>query len=985
MTATTATAETGPAAPPGGKPKKKRRSKRESSGAARFKPGDQIDQYELIRELGRGGMGAVFLARDLKLSRLVAIKFLLLGDEKFRSRFVVEARTTAQCSHENIVVIHAVDEYEGIPYMVLEYLEGQSLGALRKQQHITPSRAVELMVPVVRALVRANQFKIIHRDLKPDNIFVTNSGIVKVLDFGIAKLIHDDLGQGDISEYLMPPPLPTPPPPVVHAAREDELVLDDLVFEDDDSSLPLDSGDSSGSYVTLSGGGNVVGTPVYMSPEQWGIVEAGAEVGAATDIWATGVILYVLLTRKHPVAMPPKEANLLHELRNLQKPLKSLATIAPQVPERLVRIVDRCLQKKVEDRYGSAQELLEELEKLLPNRQGGRINESECPYPGLVAFQEKDTDRYFGRDQEIRRATTRMQDQPLLVIVGPSGVGKSSFVRAGVVPALKRDGWISYSVRPGRRPLESLAAVMQEVNADFTVTVEEVAQRLRTHPGNFGQALRQYTENTFERVLLFVDQFEELYTLVADDVERVAFTNALRSVADDVSSPSRVMLSMRSDFLDRAAEERVFFEELSRGLFFLPPVDRKGLRDVLVEPAALHGYGFESEAMVDAMIDELEATPGALPLLQFAAGSLWQGRDVGRKILTEETLKSLGGIAGTLASHADQILGGLSPRMRQLVRAIFERLVTPERTRAIVDLEELRGLSDKPAEIEQCIDLLVSSRLLLVQTRGESDGAFVEIVHESLLESWPTLKKWLEESAEHAVFLDQLRFTAAQWEERGRPAGLLWRGEAIAEARRFQDTFTGELVARERDYLGAVMFAANRSARLRKIAITAVMVVLGGMVAVGAVVIVTISQAEKEAQQATLEAQRQSALAATETEKAKEAEKRVLEQLKTIQEKEKARELAEAEAAKAGAQVASSRAELANANVQLRSALVDAEKLKSDAQAAARKAKEAEKKERLARQERETQAKKLEKLLANERKRVKNLERERKKILTELK
>jgi serine/threonine protein kinase len=951
-----------------------------------FKPGDQIDQYELIRELGRGGMGVVYMARDVKLSRLVAIKFLLLPNDKFKTRFVVEARTTAQCNHENIVVIHAVDEYHSIPYMVLEYLEGQSLGQMRKTQIITASRAVELMVPVVRALVRANQFGIIHRDLKPDNIFVTNTGVVKVLDFGIAKLLFDELVESATTQVSSPKPhtshsMKTPPPvPRQKALDPDSIasLIDALGFDDDDSSLALDSG---GSYQTLSGGGNLVGTPVYMSPEQWGM----GKVGPATDIWATGVIIFVLLTRRHPVCMPPREADLLLELGNLDKPLPSLATVAPNVPEKLVRIVDRCLQKRVEDRFASAQELLDALESLVPGRQGGRLAESECPYPGLVAFQEEDTDRYFGRDQEIRRATTRLMEQPLLVIVGPSGVGKSSFVRAGVVPALKPTGWTSHTIRPGRRPLAALAGVWQEVSNDFSVTIEEQIERIREHPGAFGQALREYTARNKVRILLFVDQFEELYTMVTDEGERNAFTLALTSVADDVSSPSRVVLSMRSDFLDRAAEERTFFDQISRGLFFLPAVDRQGLRDVLVEPAALHGYGFQSEKMIDEMIDELEATPGALPLLQFAAGCLWQGRDVGRKIMTEASLEALGGIAGTLASHADQILNGLSPNMRRLVRAIFERLVTPERTRAIVDLEELRMLSDNPKEIEQCIDLLVSSRLLQVQTRGEEEGAFVEIVHESMLESWPTLKRWLEESADHAVFLDQLRTTATQWDERGRPHGLLWRGEAIGDARRFLDSYAGEFVKRERDYLDAVMHAANRSTRLRRFAITMVMVLLGGLVAVGSVVLVTISRAQQEAERQNEIAERQTAIAEQETKKAKGAEQRVLDQLNQLKAEETARIAAEETALKAGQKVESSQAELAAANLELTELLADSEKLKTAAQLMARQANAAEKKERAAREKQEAQAKKLADLLAQQKKRVKKLERERSKILTELK
>ena len=153
-----------------------------------MRPTGVVNQYELIRELGRGGMGTVWLARDQRLGRKVAIKFLSLPDPAYRDRFLVEARATAQCQHPNIVVIHEVNEADGLPFMVLEFLEGQPLSGVIEGRLVTAHQAVELMVPVVQALVRAGEERLVHRDLKPDNIFLTKLGTVKVLDFGIAKI-----------------------------------------------------------------------------------------------------------------------------------------------------------------------------------------------------------------------------------------------------------------------------------------------------------------------------------------------------------------------------------------------------------------------------------------------------------------------------------------------------------------------------------------------------------------------------------------------------------------------------------------------------------------------------------------------------------------------------------------------------------------------------------------------------------------------------
>jgi serine/threonine protein kinase len=163
-------------------------------------PGTRIGQYELIRLLGRGGMGEVHLARDLRLGRLVAIKLLTTQRPDLGERFLAEARATARCHHENIVVIYEVGEVGsagGHPYMVLEYLEGQTLRQWLREHAATsgehapvpPGRAVELMLPVVRALAYAHGQGIVHRDLKPENVMLTRAGVIKVLDFGIAKLL----------------------------------------------------------------------------------------------------------------------------------------------------------------------------------------------------------------------------------------------------------------------------------------------------------------------------------------------------------------------------------------------------------------------------------------------------------------------------------------------------------------------------------------------------------------------------------------------------------------------------------------------------------------------------------------------------------------------------------------------------------------------------------------------------------------------------
>ena len=211
----------------------------------------------------------------------------------------------------------------------------------------------------------------------------------------------------------------------------------------------------------------------------------------------------------------------------------------------------------------------------------------------------------------------------------------------------------------------------------------------------------------------------------------------------------------------------------------------------------------------------LAATPGALPLLQFAAAKLWEARDPTRKLLTEQSYTALGGIAGALASHADRVIAELTPEARALARSLFLRLVTAERTRA-VGIDELRETAADKAEVDRLVDQLVEARLLVVQTGGGSSGATVEIVHESLIQSWPTLRRWLDESQEDSVFLEQLRAAARQWQGKGRDSGLLWRGEVVEELARFQRRYRGELAEIPRAFLKRSSSRTRRGARRRR-------------------------------------------------------------------------------------------------------------------------------------------------------------------------
>jgi eukaryotic-like serine/threonine-protein kinase len=291
-----------------------------------------------------------------------------------------------------------------------------------------------------------------------------------------------------------------------------------------------------------------------------------------------------------------------------------------------------------------------------------------------------------------------------------------------------------------------------------------------------------------------------------------------------------------------------------------------------------------------------------------------------QRTLTQQSYAQIGGIAGALASHADAVLAELAPQSQPLARAVLLRLITPERTRAIVSLDELGELSHKPGEIMRLVEHLVHARLLVVQAGPAEQGKTVELVHESLIHTWPLLRRWLDENQDDAVFLEQLRSAARQWERRGRPGGLLWRGEAMDEARTWHRRYRGELPAVQREYLQAVFAQGARAARARRIIVAGVIAFLSLLVASAAVALFVIRDAQNEA-----------------TEQARQ----VKEQLVRVQAEQDRREQAEVVAKQASDEVDTTRDALARRNAELEQALARAQEARQAAEQAERRADQA--------------------------------------------
>jgi WD40 repeat protein/tRNA A-37 threonylcarbamoyl transferase component Bud32 len=739
--------------------------------------GSRLGPYEIVSPLGAGGMGEVYRALDPRLGREVAVKVLpepVAQDAERLRRFEKEARAVGALNHPNILTVHDLGSHNGSPYVVTELLDGETLREVLLRRAPSTRQVLSWAVQAAQGLSAAHQKGIVHRDIKPENLFLTTDGRLKILDFGLAK--------------LMQPAIPS------------------LSLADASTAAPA------------TDVGVVLGTVPYMSPEQ----VAAEGVDHRSDIFSLGIVLYELLSGEHPFRRATVIATLTAILREV--PL-DLSVRQPGILPAVDRIVSRCLEKRREVRFQSAHDLALALEAVLGGGSSAaalREVEERSPYPGLSSFTEEDAGRFFGREQEVEALWRRLRDRKLLAVIGPSGTGKTSFVRAGVV-AGRPEGWAAIVATPGVSPLRGLGqALAPQLASDL-----EALRKLVTFedPETAFELLSRW-RRFHEEALVVVDQFEELFTLNPPETQ-ARFAALLGRLAREADV--HVLLSLRDDFLMRCHEQEALgpvFDSLTP----LGPMTGEGLRRAVVQPASKRGYRFEDDALVDEMVGAVEGARGALPLLAFAVSRLWERRKVEEKLLTREAYAEIGGVAGALARHAEETLERIGLGLEGTVREIFRNLTTAQGTRAELDREELLSALPDRAAAEAVLTKLIDARLLTSWETEPAEGQparhRIEIVHESLLSAWPRLVRWQTQDADGAQLRDQLRQAAHLWEERGKTEDLLWTGASFLDYRAWRERYAGGLSAVEEDFAGSMKELAERTRRRRRTAVGLFLVAL---------------------------------------------------------------------------------------------------------------------------------------------------------------
>jgi WD40 repeat protein len=465
------------------------------------------------------------------------------------------------------------------------------------------------------------------------------------------------------------------------------------------------------------------------------------------------------------------------------------------------------------------------------------------PYRGLRSFDREHADLFFGRDREIETLANRIRGHGMVTVTGPSGSGKSSLLRAGVLPSL--GGFEAVIMRPGATPLDVLARRVEAVlGADATRALLDAPE-----------ALVPLCAQKGVRLIVCVDQTEELFTLCGDAARRHAFARALAAMGTDADAPTRVVLSIRGDFFARLATLPALAGLYSRQVEVSTTPGADALVQIVSEPARQFGYEFEDAELIRAMIEPLAGEPAALAMLQFCADRLWDLRDRRWKRLTWDAYEAIGGVEGALAAHADAVVDGFAASQRRAARALFMRLVTAEGTRAVVRQGEL--LDAAGSEARGVLDALVEARLLVVrEDETGADEATVEIIHEALLARWDRLREWLDDDREYLRIRDRVAAQAAHWiRERAAADYLLAKGKPLTEAEALLNERLDILQPSEIEYIRA---SQRRRGRLRLWARMAVLAV----VAVASVAALAGVHAWREGQRASREGQRASREAA---------------------------------------------------------------------------------------------------------------------------
>ena len=442
------------------------------------------------------------------------------------------------------------------------------------------------------------------------------------------------------------------------------------------------------------------------------------------------------------------------------------------------------------------------------------------PYKGLRPFEEADTADFFGRDALTESLVARLSEphahHRFLAVVGPSGSGKSSAVRAGLVPAIRSgalvgsEDWFVVEMLPGANPWEELEAALLRIAINPPASLHE---QLTSDPLGLHRAVKRVLPGPEAELVLIVDQFEELFTLVDDESTRNQFMDAIVAAAEAPNSQLRLIVTLRADFYDRPLRHGGMSELVTNRMETVRPLTPEELERATAGPVERIGLGFETglEARIAA---DVSNQPGALPLLQYTLTELFDRRE--DTTLTLDAYQTLGGVEGAVGQRAEKLYTSLDPSAQSVAHQLFLRLVAlgegTSDTRRRVLRSELATITRQPSGLEVVLDTFGRYRLLSFDRDPITRSPTVEVSHEALLREWRRLRDWIDDGRADLQYEKALAAAATGWLASDRDPSYLLTGERLRRFESWNETSTFALTQAQGDFLSASLQAREEAA-----------------------------------------------------------------------------------------------------------------------------------------------------------------------------
>jgi DNA-binding SARP family transcriptional activator/WD40 repeat protein len=411
------------------------------------------------------------------------------------------------------------------------------------------------------------------------------------------------------------------------------------------------------------------------------------------------------------------------------------------------------------------------------------------PYKGLAAYDSGDERDFYGRDEVVGRVVETIAGKSLTMVVGPSGIGKSSIVKAGLVPQLRigaipgSESWLFVDMYPGAHPFDRLETAMERVAVR---SPGRLLERMREGGLSMTDAARGFLP---ERVtlLLVIDQFEELFTQTADEVERRRFLEVLTDLGGEPEAPVKVVATVRADFFDRPLKYADFGGVIADSVVTVAAPSREDLVAIVTRPAKGVGVAME-EALVDVLVDEADEEIGGLPLLQLALTEIFETRR--SDLLTLDDYRSVGGLAATVGATAESVFRSLDRTEQLVAREVFLSLVSvtdeASDTRRRVRVTDLEDGPKNHDSVERVLSAFGRARLLVFDRDPITRGPTVEMAHEALIARWDRYGDWIDEVRDDLLARRRVEMATRDWLESGEEADYLLTGSRLEGAESWQ-------------------------------------------------------------------------------------------------------------------------------------------------------------------------------------------------------